>query len=143
MALIPLHGFAVIYGRLSVRLSRKASVNIELIYSAHKYIALKICEQNSKSAGREIAAYEHLSLITTEHPGALFLRKLCDTFRIQGHGGNHLCLVHEPLGLSIETLRQLMPSGQLPEGLLKSLLRHLLQALDCLHRDAKMAHTGA
>lgn len=79
---LPLHGFAVIYGRLSVRLSRRALVNIKLIYSAHKYIVLKICEQNSKSVEREIAAYKHLSSITTEHPGALFLRKLCDTFRI-------------------------------------------------------------
>ena len=35
-----------------------------------------------------------------------------------------------------------MPLKRLPEKLLKAVLRHLLQALDCLHRDAEMIHTG-
>lgn len=112
-------------------------------HSSHRYITLKICESDSTSSDREIAAYEHLKNLTTANPGALFIRRLYDSFKIRGAGGrDHLCLVHEPLGFSIETLRQLMPAKQLPEDLLKAVLRHLLQALDCLHQDAKMVHTG-
>jgi hypothetical protein len=79
---------------------------------------------------------------TTVKPGALFLRKLHDSFKIQGLEGEHLCLVHEPLGVSAETFQNAMPAKQLPEALLKAVLEHLLQALDCLHSDAKMIHTG-
>jgi hypothetical protein len=44
---------------------------------------------------------------------------LHDSFKIQGLEGEHLCLVHEPLGVSLETFRNVMPAKQLPEALLK------------------------
>lgn len=44
--------------------------------------------------------------------------------------------------MSMETLRQLSPGQRLPENLLKAFLRHLLQALDFLHSDAKIVHAG-
>jgi serine/threonine-protein kinase SRPK3 len=110
--------------------------------SAHEYVAMKICEKDSTSSAKELAAYQHLQTITTVKPGALFLRKLHDSFKIQGLEAEHLCLVHEPLGVSLETFRTVMPAKQLPEALLKAVLEHLLQALDCLHSDAKMIHTG-
>jgi serine/threonine-protein kinase SRPK3 len=112
------------------------------ICSAHEYVAIKISEKNSTSSARELAAYKHLQTITTVKPGALFTRQLRDSFKIQGLEGEHLCLVHEPLGVSLETFRNVMPAKQLPEALLKAVLEHLLQALDCLHSDAKMIHTG-
>lgn len=103
---------------------------------------MKVCEKDSASSTRELAAYQHLQTITTANTGALFTRQLHDSFKIQGLEGEHLCLVHEPLGISLETLRNVMPTKQLPEALLKAVLEHLLQALDCLHSDAKMVHTG-
>ena len=115
---------------------------LKCIRSAHEYVAIKISEKDSTSSARELAAYKHLQTITTVKPGALFLRKLHDSFKIQGIEGEHLCLVHEPLGISLETFREVMPLKRLPEKLLKAVLIHLLQALDCLHRDAKMIHTG-
>lgn len=111
-------------------------------YSGHKYVALKVCERDSTSARREVAAYEHLNTLITAHSGALLIRQLLDNFKITGSGGEHICLVHEALGMSIETLRQLMPGNQLSEELLKAVLRHLFLALDCLHSEAKMVHTG-
>ena len=59
-----------------------------------------------------------------------------------GQAGEHQCLVHEPLGMSMETLRQLIPGGKLPENLLKLFLMHLLQALDFVYTDAEMIHAG-
>ena len=103
---------------------------------------MKISKKDSTSSARELAAYQHLDSIATANPGAQFVRKLHDSFKIQGLEGEHLCLVHEPLGVSLETFRNVMPTKRLHEGLLKAVLRHLLQALDCLHSDAKMIHTG-
>jgi hypothetical protein len=103
---------------------------------------MKICEKDSTSSARELAAYQHLESTTTANPGTQFVRKLHDSFKIQGLEGEHLCLVREPLGVSLETFRNAMPAKQFPEALLKAVLRHLLQALDCLRSDAKMIHTG-
>jgi serine/threonine-protein kinase SRPK3 len=115
---------------------------LKYICSAHEYVAIKISERDPTSSARELAACKRLQTITTVKPGALFLRKLHDSFKIQGLEGEHLCLVHEPLRISLETFREVMPLKRLPEKLLKAVLIHLLQALDCLHRDAKMIHTG-
>ena len=110
--------------------------------SGHKYITLKVCEQDSPTTGRELAAYNHLDTITTSNPGALLVRELLDSFKATGRAGEHQCLVHEPLGMSMETLRQLSPGRKIPENLLKAFLLHLLQALDFLHTDAKMIPAG-
>ena len=108
----------------------------------HKYVTLKVCEQDSPPIRRELAAYSHLDTITTSNPGALLVRELLDSFKATGPAGEHQCLVHEPLGMSMETLRQLSPGRKVPENLLKAFLNHLLQALDFLHTDAKMIHAG-
>lgn len=121
---------------------RSPLVYANLVRSAHKYVTMKICEKDCASSARELAAYKHLAPITTENIGALFIRDLYDDFKIQGLEGEHLCLIHEPLGISLDTFRRTMPLKRFSESQLKVVLIHLLQALDCLHRDAKMIHTG-
>ena len=51
-------------------------------------------------------------------------------------------MVHEPLGMSVQTLQELMPEKQLSEDVLRAVIRYLLLALDCLHSEGKMVHTG-
>ncbi|MCJ1462040.1 hypothetical protein MMC07_000640 [Pseudocyphellaria aurata] len=106
----------------------------------HKYVTLKVCEQESSKDSRELAAYRYLDTITTSKSGALFIRELLDSFKATGPAGEHLCLVHEPLSISMEALQRLMPGQKLPENILKLFLRHLLSALDVLHTDAAMIH---
>ena len=108
----------------------------------HKYLTLKVCEQDSPAIRRELAAYSHLDTITTSNPGALLVRELLDSFKAIGPASEHQCLVHEPLGMSMETLRQLSPGRKMPESLLRVFIIHLLHALDFLHTDAKMVHAG-
>lgn len=84
----------------------------------NKYVTLKVCEMNSPSVRRELAAYSHLATVTTSNPGTLLIRDLLDSFKAMGPAGEHQCLVHEPLGMSMETLRQLCPGQKLPEPLL-------------------------
>ncbi|KAF9073510.1 putative CDK4/6 [Rhodocollybia butyracea] len=57
----------------------------------HKYIALKVCERETTTILRELAAYNHLSTITTTKAGAHLVRKLLDTFKIIGSNGVHHC----------------------------------------------------
>lgn len=111
-------------------------------HRGHKYVTLKVCEQESGPVRRELAAYRQLDTITTSNPGALLIRELLDSFKATGPAGDYQCLVHEPLGMSMETLRELSPGQKLPENLLRVFLVHLLQALDFLHTDAKMVHAG-
>ena len=108
----------------------------------HKYVTLKVCDQDCPPVRRELAAYSHLDTITTSNLGALLIRELLDTFRATGPAGEYHCLVHEPLGMSMETLRQLSPGRKLPENVLKLFVIHLLRALDFLHTDAGMIHAG-
>ena len=103
---------------------------------------MKICEQESQATRRELAAYSRLDKIKTRNPGALLVRELLDSFKATSPAGEFNCLVHEPLGMSMETLRQLSPEQKLPQNLVRIFLIHLLQALDFLHTDAKMVHAG-
>ncbi|KAI9806285.1 MAG: hypothetical protein M1825_006400 [Sarcosagium campestre] len=86
----------------------------------HKYVTLKVRERDTPTIRRELAAYKHLNTISTRNPGVLLYMSL--------------------FGMSMETLRQLLPGRKLPESLLKAFLPHLLHALDFLHTDAKMIH---
>lgn len=108
----------------------------------HKYVTLKVCLQDCPAIRRELAGYNHLDTIMTSNPGALLVRELLDSFKATGPAGEHQCLVHAPLSISIETLRQLIPGRKLPENILKLSLLHLLKALDFLHTDAEMVHAG-
>ncbi len=120
----------------------QARTTLTADHRKHKYVTLKMCEPDSPTTRRELAAYSHLDAIATSNPGALLVRQLLDSFTVTGSAGEHQCLVHEPLGMSMETLRQLSPGQKLPKDLLKVFLIHVSQTLDFLHTDAEMIHTG-
>ena len=44
--------------------------------------------------------------------------------------------------MSLVTFRQMMPGKKMPQKLLKSILQHLLLALDFLHTETGVSHTG-
>ena len=125
-----------------VRQRHQAPTPLTAQIRGHKYVTLKVCEQDCPTVRRELAAYSHLNTITTSNLGGSLVRELLDSFRVTGPTGEYQCLVHEPLGMSMETLRQLSPGRKLPENVLKFFLIHLLRALDFLHTDAEMIHAG-
>ena len=102
-----------------------------------------MCESGSAGAERELAAYLRISSVSTDHLGKTDLRRLLDHFEIEGRGtNNHLCLVHEPLSFSIDTIRGLQPEGMLPKAIVKNVLKHMLRALAFLHTEAGIVHAG-
>lgn len=69
------------------------------------------------------------------------LRELYDSFELRGHGGSHRCLVLQPMYMTLLEMMRLNPRPfDLP--LLKMRLKRLLLALDYLHTEANVIHTG-
>lgn len=94
------------------------------------------------SKNREAAIYEHLQALDSQHVGCGFVRELHETFELSGTDGQHYCLVHHPLGISIDEYQQTFPNNKYPGIILKALLSCLFKALDFLHSEAGVIHTG-
>lgn len=93
---------------------------------------------------REIEIYDHLKSLQSDHAGQLCLRPLCEVFQVQSPDGQstHTCLVHPPLGISLDQLSPLLPNGVMSSGVLRVTMRNVLAALDFLHTEAHVIHTG-
>jgi hypothetical protein len=106
---------------------------------------LKVYECGSAHAEREIQVYEHLRSLKSSHTGTLLVRTVLDKFRLSSADGSsfYQCLVHPPLGMSLYELRNRGPRKVFPENLLKPTLIHILLALDFLHTEAHVVHTGS
>ena len=67
---------------------------------------------------------------------------LLDSFEISGPHGRHHCLVHEPLGMSLYDLQMRARNRVFSKDVLRTSTRQLLAALDFLHTQAGIIHTG-
>lgn len=85
---------------------------------------------------------KHLSSVKTNHPGSSLVRKMIEEFEITGPSGSHQCIVYEPLLTSLLHFQATLKPQSLPEDLLKGALQQLLLALDYLHSEAHVIHTG-
>jgi hypothetical protein len=61
---------------------------------------------------------------------------------VEGPDGQHRCLVHPPLWDSVLALLHRNPERKLPPLLLAVVLKYLFRALDFLHTECHIAHTG-
>ncbi|KAE8139207.1 U4/U6 small nuclear ribonucleo protein PRP4 [Aspergillus pseudotamarii] len=73
-----------------------------------KYIALKIFVKD-RERNHELDIYHRINSVESDHPGKRFIRKLLHHFTIAGPHGQHICLVHEPLGISASDLIRWIP----------------------------------
>lgn len=115
----------------------------------HRYVAIKVYAANKSQAKREIAAFKHVQGVLNNElvpdcGGAQFIRLLHKSFELEHPKSSkqNLCLVYEPMGMSLADLRRVACDGQLPLELLKPMLPFLLAALDFLHTKANMVHAG-
>ncbi|KAH8697802.1 kinase-like domain-containing protein [Talaromyces proteolyticus] len=77
------------------------------------------------------------------HPGRNAIRMLLDTFYIDGPEDKHRCLVHPPLWESVLTFLCRDPVEKLPPSVIAVvLLRLFFLALDYLHTECHIIHTG-
>lgn len=75
-----------------------------------KYVALKVYVNSSK-VHRELPIYEHIHSLQSQHEESKYVRKLLESFEIEGPHGRHVCLVHQPLGITFGELKKLSPDG--------------------------------
>lgn len=93
---------------------------------------------------REIVAYDHLRSSRSSHAGRPRVRELLDSFEcVRPNGIHHHCLVHPPLQITLWDLQRLggKPAA-LPQDMVRSVTRYLLQALDYLHTEVNITHCG-
>ena len=83
-----------------------------------------------------------LSTANPSHPGFTHVRTALDTFVLSHPGGDHHCLVQKPLWDSWKDLLRRNPTGRFTQPLLKAGLKQVFSALDYLHNECKLAHTG-
>lgn len=110
----------------------------------NNYTVLKVSTSlpdHPTAADRELRVYGHLAKVDSSHPGQSLIRELYDSFDLQGPGSTHRCLVLQPMNITLLEIVGMNPRPlNLP--LLKMTVRRLLLALDFLHADADVIHTG-
>ena len=107
----------------------------------NEYVALKVYI-NSTKVQRELPVYKHINSLRSEHQGGCNVRKLLESFEIERPHGKHICLVLQPLGISLGELRKLTPDGVFELDLISQTIRPILAGLQFLHREAHVIHTG-
>ncbi|GLA25124.1 hypothetical protein ACMYSQ_000105 [Aspergillus niger] len=106
-----------------------------------KYVVLKIYV-TAQEKNHELEIYNRMNAVEVEHPGRDLVRRLFDHFTVTGPHGPHVCLVHEPMGMSADTLLQkYIPGNTMTLDEMKTCIRQLLIALDFLHSAARIVHT--
>lgn len=94
----------------------------------NEFKALKLYINRSK-VHRELPIYEHINSLRSEHEGRNHVRKLIEAFEVQGPHGRHICLVHEPMGMSLNEVRAERPNGVLSAAAIRELFRYIVRGL--------------
>lgn len=108
-------------------------------------MVLKIgaCKYANKSAAEhELKISRLLAETNPSHEGFPYVRTIIDSFETAGPDGTHLCLVYEPMREPLWLLQQRCKNRRLTPDLLKGYLGLLLRALDYLHSECHIIHTG-
>lgn len=91
----------------------------------------------------ELRMYQRIETGSKTHTGRSAVRSLLDSFEVDGPEEKHRCLVHPPLWESVLTFLHRNPIRQLPKPVLAFVLKRLFLALDYLHQECRIVHTGA
>ena len=90
----------------------------------------------------EVNIYKRIERGPKKHPGYGAVRSLLDSFDTDGPAGKHRCLVHQPLFESVLTFLHRNPVRRLPVPIVAHTLKRLFLALDFLHTECQIIHTG-
>jgi len=110
-------------------------------YRLHSYATLKVFTREGVDS-EEFNIYKSLSAGNASHLGRKHVRTALDVFTIPRQGGDHKCLVQKPMWDSFRDLLNRNPAHRFTKVLLKAGLSQVLLALDYLHSECKLVHTG-
>ena len=120
----------------------KRSPNALRTTPLHRYNTFKVYTRSRGQTNNEVEIYKHISKVSSSHLGKNFIRTILDSFEIIGRSGTHHCLVHKPLWISLFSLQQRHPTRKFTLDLLRASLTPLFLALDYLHTECHIVHTG-
>jgi len=86
--------------------------------------------------------YAQIAAVNQSHIGSNYIRHMIECFNIKTDQGIYPCIVHKPGAASLCQLWCMYPDRRLPPQVIKVVLKHLIPALDFLHRVAGVIHTG-
>jgi hypothetical protein len=112
------------------------------LHRDNSFHTIKIGTTHIRRTNCEAQVYNHLRALPSSHIDRNFIRTLHESFTLTGPDGSHHCLVHPPLGMNLSELQDTFPDKMYPDEILKGLLVCLLHALDFLHSEAGVIHTG-
>ncbi|PYI04670.1 kinase domain protein [Aspergillus sclerotiicarbonarius CBS 121057] len=104
-------------------------------------VALKIANNNARSAGHEREVEEHISTADPSHRGRSLIRTSLGSFEVKGPEGSHSCLVYPPMREPLSMYQQRFNDRRMPLPLIKTYIRALLTGLDYLHEECRTVHT--
>ncbi|CVL11855.1 related to dis1-suppressing protein kinase dsk1 [Fusarium proliferatum] len=149
----PIHLGQVLNGRyqIATKLGYGANSTVWLArdlnrwrWSPEKYVAVKVNATNQRSRrskGNELDIMRHISQVNPKHKGWHFIRKLSDSFELQGTLETHSCLVLEALREPLWLYQTRYIGSVIPPDILKILVQMILHALDYLHSECRIVHT--
>lgn len=85
---------------------------------------------------------QHIAKTKSVHEGRSYVRLIQDSFIIPGPFGEHLAMVFNPLREPLWLLGRHLGTTGLPPAVLKAFLKLVLEALDFLHSECNIIHTG-
>lgn len=113
-------------------------------HARQPYVAIKILSTHATQVqgklANELNVLQRINTHLKTHSGSKHIVTLLDNFTITDHHGPHLCLVFEALGAFHGCVFN--PNQKLPVPFVKSIAKQLLVALDFLHRECRIVHTG-
>ena len=127
-------------------ISESSSAASRQHHAHQRYVAVKILSTHATEVqGRLANELDILQRINTHvkaYPGhgRKHIATLLDHFTVTDRHGPHLCLVFEALGAFNGSVYY--PGQNLPVPFVKDIARQLLLALDFLHRECRIVHTG-
>jgi serine/threonine-protein kinase SRPK3 len=108
--------------------------------SKHEYLTLKIYGIGAMNRREAHVLRVLKSLPDLSDLGESCISKPLRFFKFKGPRREHVCLLHRPLGMTLEDWKSGI--GAVPTSLLRKCFRRLLLGLHFLHTEAKIVHTG-
>jgi hypothetical protein len=102
-------------------------------------LKINVCGDPSE---RELEIEKRIDEAGSAHRARNLLRTNHENFEVNSPHGKHICLAYPPLGAPLWHFKARFENEVFPFPLVKLYLMFLLEALDCLHKDCAIVHTG-
>ncbi|EFE38488.1 hypothetical protein TRV_06817 [Trichophyton verrucosum HKI 0517] len=99
----------------------------------HRYLTMKV-NVRSKRPNPEVELTNYMKSIEDIHGGEVHVRRVLDSFSIDGPHGTHCCILYEPTGIDLSDFIHRLETGALPQVMLRPAVRYILIALDYIHQ---------